>query len=53
MNVSKRAESADSVAPPEPEKSRSSFNAYPLLGILLVIVLAVLAYGGLYLLFWG
>lgn len=48
MNLSKRAASADSVARPEPAKSRSRFNAYPLLGVLLAIALAVLTYGGLY-----
>jgi hypothetical protein len=49
MNPSKRAEEADDHAGRvEPVKSR--FDVYPLLGILLAIVLAVLAYGGLYLL---
>lgn len=36
----------------EPEKTRVRMN-YPVLGMLLVIVTAVLAYGGLYLLLVG
>lgn len=51
MNLSKPVEKAGKDAEHlERVKSRSRFNVYPLLGILLGIVLAVLAYGGLYLL---
>ena len=51
MNVIRPAqESRKRVKHGQPRKSR--FNLYPLLGIVLVILLALLTYGGLFLFLW-
>lgn len=46
MNIIRQVQEADKRV--RGKKPRSRFNPYPLLGIVLAIVLAVLTYGGLF-----
>lgn len=49
MNIIRQVQEADKRVRQKKAKAKTRVNLYPLLGIVLAIVLAVLTYGGLFL----